>query len=244
MKASQWSHSKALLSFVMSASILLSGCASTGSSQTDASVPAADPRLTQGNDAQFFSKSGYQACAVAAGVGILGCALSNTSNKAQCAIVAGIAACGVAMGANYYLDQRRSEYANTTERLQVMSQEVQQDTQKVAARTETLQQVIRDDQERLAQIKRDMDGKTIDKAKAQQEIATIDENIGLMRKDLTNMKAKVSEYQKVAEQERTQGAGDEVATLDQEISKMNQKVAALQSEVDGLYSQRSAITLG
>ena len=79
---------------------------------------------------------------------------------------------------------------------------------------------------------------------AQQEIATIDENIGLMRKDLTNMKAKASEYQKVADQERTQGAGDEVATLDQEISKMNQKVAALQSEVDGLYSQRSAITLG
>ena len=130
------------------------------------------------------------------------------------------------------------------QRLQVMSQEVQQDTQKVAARTETLQQVIRDDQQRLAQIKRDMDAKTIDKAKAQQEIATIDENIGLMRKDLTNMKAKVSEYQKVADQERAEGAGDEVATLDEEISKMNQKVAALQSEVDGLYNQRSAITLG
>jgi hypothetical protein len=28
------------------------------------------------------------------------------------------------------------------------------------------------------------------------------------------------------------------------IMKMNQKVAALQKEVDGLYSQRSAITLG
>lgn len=244
MKPSQWFHSKALLSFVMSASILLAGCASTGSTYTDSSVPAADPRLTQGNDAQFFSKSGYQACAVAAGVGILGCALSNTNNKAQCAIVAGIAACGVAMGANYYLDQRRSEYADTTQRLQVMSQEVQQDTQKVAARTETLQQVIRDDQERLAQIKRDMDSKSLDKTKAQQDIATIDENIVLMRKDLTNMKAKVGEYQKVADQERSQGAGKDIASLDQEISKMNQKVAALQSEVDGLYSQRSAITLG
>ena len=72
MKPSQWFHSKAMLSFVMSANILLAGCASTGSTYTDSSVPAADPRLTQGNDAKFFSKSGYQACAVAAGVGILG----------------------------------------------------------------------------------------------------------------------------------------------------------------------------
>ena len=57
------SNSKFLLSCVMSASIVLSGCASTGSSMTDAT---ADPRLTQGEDAEFVSKSGYQACAAAA----------------------------------------------------------------------------------------------------------------------------------------------------------------------------------
>lgn len=243
MKSNPWFFSKTLLGTVLSASILLSGCAGTGSTHVNP-ASAADPRLTQGHDAKFFSTSGYQACAVAAGVGVLGCALSNTNNKAQCSIIAGIAACGVAMGANYYLDQRRAEYANTTERLQVMSKEVQQDTQKVAARTETLQRVISDDQQRLAQIKQDMENKTLDKAKAQQEIAGIDENIALMRKDLTNMQAKANEYKKVAEQERAQGAGNDVTVLDEEISKMNQKVAALQSEVDGLYSQRSAITLG
>lgn len=62
----------------------------------------ADPRLSAGNDAKFFSTSGYQACAVAAGAGVLACALSNSGNKAACAVVAGLAACGVAMGANYY----------------------------------------------------------------------------------------------------------------------------------------------
>ena len=235
------SNSKFLLSCVMSASIVLSGCASTGSSMTDAT---ADPRLTQGEDAEFFSKSGYQACAAAAAVGVLACALSNSGNKATCAIVAGIAACGVAMGSNYYLDQRRSEYADTSERLQVMTQEVKDDTEKVAAKSETMNQVIRDDQQQLAMIKSEIDSKTVDKAKAQKQIATIDENIVLMRKTLENMQAKVGEYNKVAAQERADGAGESVAALEQQISIMNQKVTAMQSEVDALYSQRAAINLG
>ena len=241
MKHTMRSHSNFLLGFVVSVSILFSGCASTGSSMTDAS---ADPRLTQGDDAEFFSKSGYQACAAAAAIGVIACSLSNSSNKAQRAVIAATAACGAATGPKYYLDQRRTEYADTSERLQVMSLEVQQDTEKVAARTEIMNQVIQDDQQQLAMIKSQIDSKTIDKAKAQKQIAIIDENIAVMRKDLTNMQAKVGEYSKVAAQERSDGAGESVVILEQEISNMNQKVSALQSEVDGLYNQRSAITLG
>jgi len=234
-------HSKLLISFVVAGSILLTGCASTGSSLTG---NAPDPRLTQGASAEFFTKSGYQACAVAAGAGVLACALSNSGNKAACAVVAGIAACGVAMGANYYLDQRRSQYSNTTERLQVMTRDVQADTDKVVARTAIAQQVIADDQQNIARIKRDIAAKKLDKAKAQTEIASIDENITYLRKELGNMRSKVTEYTKVADAERAQGSSAELKTVDINILKMNEKVAALQKEVDGLYSQRSAITLG
>src|SRR5476649_356329 len=225
-------HSKLLVSFVVAGSILLTGCGS------------ADPRLTQGSDAKFFSTSGYQACAVAAGAGVLACALSNSGNKATCAVVAGLAACGVAMGANYYLDQRRSQYSNTTERLQLMSKDVQADTDKVVARTAIAQQVINDDQQSIAQIKRDIAAKTVDKAKATAEIASIDENISRLRQDLGGMRNKVTEYTKVADAERAQGAGADIKQVDISILKMNEKVAALQKEVDGLYSQRNAITLG
>jgi len=234
-------HSKLLVSFVVAGSILLTGCASTGSSMVSGS---ADPRLTQGSDAKFFSTSGYQACAVAAGAGVLACALSNSGNKATCAVVAGLAACGVAMGANYYLDQRRSQYSNTTERLQLMSKDVQADTDKVVARTAIAQQVINDDQQSIAQIKRDIAAKTVDKAKATAEIASIDENISRLRQDLGGMRNKVTEYTKVADAERAQGAGADIKQVDISILKMNEKVAALQKEVDGLYSQRNAITLG
>lgn len=242
MSRNLWTRFKLQIAIILTGTLLLGGCASTGSSMVDSSKT--DPRLTQGNDAQFFSKSGYQACAVGAGVGILSCALSNSSNKAVCAVAAGITACGVAMGANYYLDQRRSEYSNTGQRLTKMNNDVQLDTQNVIARTATAQQVINDDQTRIAQIKQAMAANKLNTAKARTDLAEIDNNIARMRKDLTNMRSKANEYAKVAQQERQDGAGVEIQQVDSSIKKMNEKVAALQKEVDGLYTQRSAITLG
>lgn len=104
--------------------------------------------------------------------------------------------------------------------------------------------MIKDDQARIAQIKQDMASKKLDKAKAQTQIAEIDQNIVRLRKDLGNMRNKVTEYTKVANLERSQGAGAEIKQVDMSILKMNEKVASLQKEVDALYSQRSAITLG
>src|SRR5690554_111453 len=224
--------------------LFLSGCASTGSSMLSGNQSAADPRLTQGNDAQFFSKSGYQACAAGAAVGIAGCMLSGTSNRTACMITAGIGACGVAMGANYYLDQRRSEYASTTERLEVMSQDIQKDTQRVIARTETARQVMADDRARIERLETEIAEQRIDQEAAERELAAIDSNISILRRDLGNMQRSVTEYEEVAESEREVASPAEIAKVEQEIKVMNQQVAALQQEVDDLYGMRSAITLG
>ncbi|MGM1052593.1 MAG: hypothetical protein ACQEXO_09390 [Pseudomonadota bacterium] len=234
---------KLLIGSAVAGSLLLAGCASTGSSMLGANQNA-DTRLTQGSDAQFFSKSGYQACAAGAAVGIAGCMLSGASDRTTCMVAAGITACGVAMGANYYLDQRRSEYASTTERLDVMSQEIQKDTQKVAARTETARQVMADDRARIERLELEMAEQRVDQAAAERELAGIDSNIGILRRDLGNMQSKVTEYEKVAELERQEASPQEFDKIEQEINVMNKQVLALQQEVDDLYSMRSAITLG
>jgi len=212
------------VTLMMAVSLVLSGCASTGSSLPDLTTSGtADPRLTSSDDAKFFSASGFQACTA----------------------VAGVAACGVAMGANYYLDDRRAKYSNTTQRLNAMTADVQQETAKVATRTSTLKRVIEDDKQQIASIQQGIKAKTVDKATAQKDIATIDKNIALMRKDVSNMKARVTEFENVAKLEREGGSSQaEVQKVEAEIYKMNTKVASLQQEVDGLYNQRSAITLG
>lgn len=246
-KSIKFGWKKALVVTAAAGSMLiLSGCVTTGSSllSGNSSGSPADPRLTQGNDAQFFSRSGYQACAAGAAAGLLGCALTNPGNKTQCMIVAGIGACGVAMGANYYLDQRRSEYANTSERLEAMSADIQEDTRKVAARTETAREVMQEDEARLQRIQREIETQQLDQATAERDLAAIDGNIGILRRELVNMRNKAEEYQEVADAERVEASPEEIARIEQDIDLMNQQVLALQQEVDDLYNMRSAITLG
>lgn len=230
------------LALMMAATLAITGCASTGSSMLSSGGAQPDPRLTQGSDAKFFSTSGYTACAAAAATGVLACALSNSSNKAVCAIAAGVAACGVAMGANYYLDQRRSEYKNTSDRLAAMSDDVRKDTRQVQERTQTALAVIQDDKRSLAQIQNDIKLAQLDQAAAKKDVARIDANLNVMRRDLDNMNKKVAAYREAADSE--QGSKKDNKLLDAEIGKMNKQVASLQQEVDSLYDQRSAITLG
>ncbi|HCR96544.1 MULTISPECIES: hypothetical protein [Halomonas] len=236
---------KLLVGSAIASTLALSGCASTGSSLFNSSDnQSADPRLTQGNDAQFFNKSGFQACAAGAAVGVIGCMLSGSSNQAQCAIIAGISACGVAMGANYYLDQRRNEYASSAERLQMMSKDIQQDTQKVIARTETARQVMAEDRQRIERLEQEMAEQRINQEMAQNDLAGIDSNIEILRRDIRNMQKTVTEYEEVAQLERQEASSSEIQQVEQDIAVMNQQVLALQQEVDDLYSMRSAITLG
>lgn len=236
-------NSKLLTALSLSVALTLSGCASTGSGFLNNA--SADPRLTSGSDAQFFSKSGFQACATGAGVAALACLATNSSNKAACMLVAGIAACGVAMGGNYYLDQRRSEYANTNERLQAITTDVRADTQRIVARTETAYAVIQDDKRHLAQIQKQIAAKQMDEAKAKSELAQIDKNIEVMNRDLANMTKRAEEYEKVAQKERDDGANkNTVAKLDKDIAAMRKQINLLQKEVASLYDQRNAIQLG
>lgn len=232
-----------LLPILLSVTLVLGGCASTGSSMLGGSSDA-DPRLTSGEEAEFFSRSGYQACAASAAIGAMACMLSNSSNKAVCAVAAGVAACGVAMGANYYLDQRRGEYANTGERLDAMNQDIQQDTQRVIARTETARSVIAEDKALIVGIEQDIAQKTLNRERAERDLAAIDSNIEILKRDLANMNTKVVEYEEVAELERQEATPEEMVEVEHNIQKMRDQVLALQQEVDTMYSMRSAITLG
>jgi len=244
MNKSKYTLHRSVLGSLMLSVAIISGCASTQSGLLSKNGGTVDPRLTESNDAKFFSRSGYQACAVGALGGVLACALSSSRNKATCAVAAGIAACGVAMGANYYLDQRRSQYANTTDRLNAITGDVQQDTENLITRSDTVRAVIKDDQQKLDGIKTDMKTARLNQAQAQKDLSSVDLNIAKMREELARMRDKVQQYEKVAQTERSNAGSKQTKDLDAAIEKMNKRVAMLEQEIDGLYDQRTAITLG
>ena len=231
----------------LATTLLVSGCAQTGSTVLDknaSTTNSADPRLTNGKSAELFSKSGYQACLAGASVAIGACVLFKSEDKAQCAITAGIAACGVAMGANYYLDNRRAQYADTTQRLQAMDADIQKDTNAVVERTNTAKQVIADNNKTLTQISLEKDNAGFDKAAAQQKLTKVDANISLLKNELSNMRKKSTEYQSVLNSEQSEASAEELSTLTAKIGDLNNQISVLEKEVNGLYDQRSAITLG
>lgn len=234
--------------------VLLSGCLATapgaGNNTDAAAVPqqpaiAADARLTQGEQAEFFSRSGYDSCLVAGGGTALVC-MALGGAPAKC-LLGAVAVCGVAMGANYYLEQRRSQYSNATQRLEAMKADVVQDTKRVAMRTETMRNVIRDDKKRMADLQKSIKAKKANTEAARKDLESIDKNIEVMRKELNAMKDKSANYVQVLQDEKKGDAkskNKELGQVEAEIKKLNSQVSALEKEIDGAYSQRSAITLG
>lgn len=225
---------------VLGIALVLAGCETTGSSG-GSQVPA-DPRLTNSSAAQFFSKSGWQACAGGALIGALACQLGNPSEKTECMVAAGLVGCGVGMGANYYLDDQRSQYATSEERLDATIADVRKDNHELQLLSQTAKNVIKEDRQKITQLKKDIAANKVQTAQARQQIAAIDANTAYLRKTLANVRTKQQEWEKVALAERKSGA--RVDTLDAEITSMQKQIASLESEIDQLYKQRSSIQLG
>ena len=219
----------------------LAGCQGSGSMYSDSQAPV-DPRIANSRSAEFFSTSGWQACAGGAGVGILGCMLGNPSNQTQCMLISAAVMCGVGMGANYYLDYLRTRYANDEQRLDAMTADVRKDNQELRALTQSARSVINDDKQKIAQIKKANTANQQQRSRAQQQLAEIDSNTAFLKDKLANAQAKHQEWQKVAVSQH--GSGARMDALNAEINNMQQQITALQNELDQLSQQRSSIRLG
>jgi uncharacterized protein HemX len=220
--------------------LALAGCQTIGSLDQG----QVDPRLGNSHAAQFFSKSGFQACAVGAVAGILACQISNSGDKNKCMILAGLAGCGVGMGANYYLDDKRAKYANVEDRLDAYIADVRKDNEELQGLIEDSREVIADDRRKIEQLRQTIAANKVQREQAQKQLADIDKNADTLKNALDNVRVKQQEYVKVIEAERKSGARSaRIDALNGEINKLKQQQEALQLEWDQVYGQRDAIKL-
>jgi len=202
-----------------------------------------DPRLAGNNSARFFSRSGARACLGAATAAVLACQFSGTRNKESCMVRAGLLACGIAMGTNYYLDNKRAQYANAEDRLDSVIADVRKDNQELQALSDTARQVIEDDRRTLEQLDQDIASGQVQRDRAQRQLASIDLNADYLKTTLDNVRKKREQWQEVAAAER-RSQGARLDLLNAEIARMAQRESELQEQLDQLYAQRSAIRLG
>jgi len=212
--------------------LFLVGCQNMGGSDVD-------PRLTEGESAKFFSKSGAQACAAGALTGVLACALTNSSNKAACMAIAAVAGCGVGAGANYLLDQRRAKFANNEQRINSFIEDVQADNQKLQTRMQNINVVLQENQRTLKTLNAQVAAKNIDQKKAKAELDRINANKAFLEKELANINTRIDDYQDIIEKERAVGAN--VRQLQGQLDQLSRTRDAMKGQLDVAYGLAPSI---
>jgi chromosome segregation ATPase len=162
-------------------------------------------------------------------------------------ILAGLAGCGVGMGANYYLDDKRAKYANVENRLDAYIADVRKDNEELQGLIEDSRGVIAEDRGKIEQLRKAIatNPEKEKRKEAQKQLADINNNAAFLKNALDNARVKQQEYVKVAEAERKSGASRaRLDTLNAEINQLKRRQEGLQSEWDQVYGQRDAIQLG
>lgn len=223
---------------------MLTGGQASGTPATAASANAVQPSPTLANssEASFFSKSGLQACGGGALAGVVTCKLTKSCDSSKGAAQAAFLGCGIGMGANYYLDYQRSQYANAEQRLDALIADVKSDNQKLQTLTRQAKQVLATDKNTLAQIQQGIKRKTLERSTAQSQLAQVDANTQALNKTLADLKSRQQQWLDVANKER--GQSTKVEALDAEIGRMQKQIVNLEQSVDSVEKQRAGLALG
>ena len=224
---------------VLSSSLVLAGCAGTGSSSSS---------LDSGDDAKFFSSSGWGSCAWGAAGGaalgaLAGLAIGgDTKSTVTGAVVGGAAGCGAGMTTNYYLEKQRKTYVKKEDRLNAYIADVRQNSQMVEKSTAKLNAATARNNQLIAKVNSQLKSGAIQKAEAKQQLAQVDADIKAAKERLSAMKSNLNMLSDTAKAERSSGAASK--KLDQEIAQLRKQVSTYEQALQAQVKQRSAIQVG
>ena len=217
-------------------SVFLIGCQGVGGGG------AVDPRLTAGDTAQFFSKSGLQACAVGAGAGILACAVSNAGNKAACMAIAAVAGCGIGAGANYLLDSRRAKYSNQEQLIGSLIADVQADNDSLKKRIAVTSVVIKENKQTLIALQQKVASKQIDAKAVASQLDGINANKKYLEDELKNVNGRIDGFQDLINQERIKSSSASIAGFTAKLKELEAVRDQYQKELSDAYSLTASLS--
>jgi chromosome segregation ATPase len=153
--------------------------------------------------------------------------------------IAAVAGCGVGAGANYLLDSRRAKYANNEQRIDSFIEDVQSDNKKLQTRIQNVNVVLRENQQSLQQLQRQVASRQVDQRKAKQELDRIKANKAYLEKELAGINARVDGYQEIIDKERANGV--DTRRLQTELVQLSRTRDSMKRELDAAYALSSSI---
>lgn len=143
----------------------------------------------------------------------------------------GAAAGGIMGGADGYLTAKANQNGNNRVRmLNSMTRDIAADNARLAKLVATSQEVLKDDEARLAKLNQDYEQNTISLKSAQEEKAKIEANRDVVAKTLANVKDRRDKYQQAAAKVGTS------PDLDKQINELNQQIAQLEQSLGAMNS--------
>lgn len=206
---------------------------------TSASTPAAERLRTE---SKIFNQSGLQACLITGGAsGMLAFIIKR---DLRTALGTAIVACGVGVGSNYYLQQRREQYANSEQRLEQMIADVRADNQRLSRIVQSAEEVIVEDSKTINEVDKAYKQKQLTVAQARKQLQAVDDNRVYLEQTLANLKKREAEWVAVAEDEREHQLESTMLSMDNEIDQLKNQIASLETDLEILVNRRSVSPIG
>ncbi len=144
----------------------------------------------------------------------------------------------VGFGAGYYVEQKRSSYRNTEQRLDAMIADVQDDNQQLQRTLAATQKVVKADMAKIERIDQQLKQGEITAAQAQERMRAVDENREFLEETLANLKERRDEWRRIAYETRNEGSSQKQAEMRREIDNLERQIAQLEGELDTLVQRR------
>lgn len=228
-----------LVASLACATVALSACQTLMPRSSQALTPEEQRMRRQ---ADTFNETVIEGALVGAAlVGVLTYMVTGDQNKALRGAAAGAV---IGAGAGHYMASKQQQYTNEEDRLDSMIADVRSDNAKLARLNDSARDVIAADLAKIAKIDGELAQGKITVEKAQDEMATVDENRKYLRTTLANLKTRHEEWERVSARVRRSGDYRGADQLDREIDKLERQITGLQGELDTLSERRRISRVG
>lgn len=219
-----------VLSVAVSAALcFLSGCQSTGGASA-----SPDPRLQQ-EEINVDGTSYATACVVGAGIGLIACALAG-SDDASCYAIAAAGGCGVGMLGNALLDNLRKDYATREAQLDALISYISRNNEQASKMAKAAETVYKEDQARLAQIKKDIAAGTMQSKDLQYTIARYNANIKVLQENIAGHEKAIASYENARKGILADIKGKPTSAEQKRLKECEQRIASLQRDIEEIRS--------
>jgi outer membrane lipoprotein SlyB len=226
---------RAVMAGVLCAPLLLAAC------DNGANDPGLTPeqRRIRAQRAEQDRTVGGGAIAGAVVGGLIGLAVGGRNRGAAAAIGA---AAGAAVGgaAGYYVAQRKQQYANENQRLDVMTNDVRTENQQMAQFVADSRAVGAQDKADLARLRGEYANRRASRADLDRRIAIAEQDAQAIQQRINAARRQQGEF--IQARQQTPGAAG--AQMDAEIARLSQQIAQLEAQLNDLNTSIAVTRTG